>query len=73
MIGHVEKISMPDLVKALSELKVPDFKVHTALNLDGGRSCQLFIDSSIAGTDQQVTTFMNRQVRNFLVVKPVKK
>ena len=69
LIGHVESITMKDLATMLQSVKLGGFKIQSALNLDGGRSCQFFVSAEVNGSDKQVSAFMNRKVRNFLVLK----
>lgn len=69
MLAMVESISLPDLVKALQKHDFSQFKIETALNLDGGRSSQLYFFNEDSKTSKSVTAFMHRKVRNFLVIK----
>lgn len=69
MIGYAESATLYSLSKALDKVQIEGFKMKTALNLDGGRSSQFYLSSEVAENEKQVQSFMNRKVRNFLVVK----
>ena len=69
LFGMVESISLPNLVSYLQTDDIPDFRATTALNLDGGRSSQLYYTDKESQTSKQVTAFMHRKVRNYIVVK----
>jgi len=69
-IGIAEDASLAQLSKALSSIKIPNFKPTTALNLDGGRSSDLWVSASINGGPATIRGFFNKPVRNFLVLKP---
>ena len=69
MIGYVSSITMPDLATFLGSSKIANFNVHTALNLDGGRSSQIYFSDQVSPKEKQLSSLMNRKVRNFIVVK----
>lgn len=69
VIGHIKNITMQDMATWLGSSPIDGFSLVHALNLDGGRSCQFYIDEEVAGEETQITTLLNRKVRNFLVVK----
>lgn len=70
LIGYAENLSMHDLATLLSSPKLTPLAIDTALNLDGGRSSQLYISSKITKSSaKQVSSFMPRKVRNFLILK----
>jgi len=68
-IGHAESCTLAQLSKALTTLKLTDFKPTTVLNLDGGRSSDLWVSSSVTGGAKTIRTFWNKPVRNFLILK----
>ena len=68
-IGHAESCTLSQLSEALSSLKISDFKPTTALNLDGGRSSDLWISTSVHGGSKTIRPFWNKSVRNFLILK----
>ncbi|MGJ8656295.1 MAG: phosphodiester glycosidase family protein [Akkermansiaceae bacterium] len=68
-IGHAESCTLAQLSKALTSLETPQFNPTTALNLDGGRSSDLWVASSVAGGDKTIRPFWNKPVLNFLILK----
>ncbi len=68
-IGITSPCSLADLSRALSTQSPAGWKISHALNLDGGRSTDLFVSSKITGGSLEQKSLMNRQVRNFLILK----
>jgi Phosphodiester glycosidase len=68
-IGIASPCSLADLSQALSSQSPAGWKISHALNLDGGRSTDLFVSSKIPGGTLEQKSLMNRQVRNFLILK----
>ncbi|MES2983167.1 MAG: phosphodiester glycosidase family protein [Verrucomicrobiota bacterium] len=68
-IGIASPCSLADLSRALSTQSPAGWKISHALNLDGGRSTDLFVSSKISGAPLERKSLMNRQVRNFLILK----
>jgi uncharacterized protein YigE (DUF2233 family) len=68
-IGHANSCTLSQLSKALTSLKTPGFKASTALNLDGGRSSDLWVSSKVNGGSKTIRPFWNKPVRNFLILK----
>ena len=68
-IGITSPCSLADLSRTLSTQSPTHWNISHALNLDGGRSTDLFISSKISGGSLERKSLMNRQVRNFLVLK----
>ncbi len=68
-IGIASPCSLADLSRALTSQSPADWKISHALNLDGGRSTDLFVSSKISGGSLERKSLMNRQVRNFLILK----
>lgn len=62
--------SLADLAKALGDAKIGGISCHVVLNLDGGRSSDLWAGSSLAGGPVSQRPFWNKPVRNFLVLLP---
>jgi len=69
VIGHIEHITMANMATWLATSPFPNFKLEYALNLDGGRSCEFYLHKDITGKEKQISTLLNRKVRNFIVVK----
>lgn len=68
-IGTTSPCSLNALAKALSNSSPAPWKTKTALNLDGGRSTDLFVSGKVAGGSLNRRSFLNRPVRNFLILK----
>jgi exopolysaccharide biosynthesis protein len=68
-IGTTSPCSLADLSQVLYKQSPADWKISHALNLDGGRSTDLFVSSKISGVSLERKSLMNRQVRNFLILK----
>jgi len=69
-IGCAAPCSMPALAAALATGHGPGFPVHTALNLDGGRSSELWVAGAVVGGPLTRRQPMGRKVRNHLVLLP---
>lgn len=67
-IGCAAPCTMPNLAAALAGGHGPGFSVHAALNLDGGRSSELWVGSDAAGGPITRRPPWNRTVRNHLVL-----
>jgi len=68
-IGKTSPCTLSALGSALASACPAPWKIRNALNLDGGRSTDLFISSGIPGGPIDRRGFLNRPVRNFLVLK----
>lgn len=60
--------SLADLAKALEGAKIGGLACRVVLNLDGGRSSDLWAGSSLDGGPVAQRPFWNKPVRNFLVL-----
>jgi hypothetical protein len=69
-IGRGSPCSLADLGNALAAGNPAGWPVVDALNLDGGRSSDLWASSAIAGGPLVRRTPWNRAVRNFLILIP---
>jgi len=69
-IGQASPCTLADLGRALSICKPGGWPVRHALNLDGGRSADLWISSALAGGPVVQRLPWNRPVRNFLILMP---
>ncbi len=67
-LGKTSACTLAALGKALSNTSPASWDVAQALNLDGGRSSDLFISSEIPGGPVNSRGFFNKPVRNFLVL-----
>lgn len=68
-IGITSPCTLAELSRTLSTQSPSGWKISHALNLDGGRSTDLFVSSKIPGGILEQKSLMNRQVRNFLILK----
>jgi len=69
IMGHASSCTLSQLGKALDSLKIVDFAVMSALNLDGGRSSDLWVSAEIVNGPASIRPFWNKPVRNFLILK----
>ena len=69
-IGRGSPCSLATLGNALAHSQFAGWKPRQALNLDGGRSADLWVSSAIAGGPFVSRPPWNRPVRNFLVLVP---
>ena len=68
-IGKTSPCTLAALGNALANGSPTPWKIYDALNLDGGRSTDLFVSSAIPGGPVNRRGFFNRPVRNFLVLR----
>ncbi len=68
-LGHATASTLHELGAALQAQPIPDFKIHRALNLDGGRSSDLWISSKVKGGGITRRSWINKPVRNYLILK----
>lgn len=69
ILGHASACSLHQLSKTLANQNLSGFRIHTALNLDGGRSSDLWISKTITEKEIHIRPFWNKPVRNFLLLK----
>lgn len=67
-IGYAEACTLNALSHALTNKNTTRFKIKTALNLDGGRSSDLWASSQIPGGNKTHRGFFNKPVRNYLIL-----
>ncbi|QTN30872.1 phosphodiester glycosidase family protein [Akkermansiaceae bacterium] len=68
-IGRTSSCTLAELGSALATASPAAWGIRNALNLDGGRSTDLFISASIPGGPVNRRGMLNRPVRNFLILK----
>ena len=71
-VGKTSSCTLAALAQALATASPAPWKVRHALNLDGGRSTDLFISGEIVGGPINRRNFLNRPVRNFIILIPRK-
>jgi exopolysaccharide biosynthesis protein len=69
-IGKTSSCTLAALGGALASASPAPWSVENALNLDGGRSTDLFVSGRVPGGPINRRGFLNRPVRNFLILKP---
>ncbi|WP_435894273.1 phosphodiester glycosidase family protein [Oceaniferula spumae] len=67
-IGHTTASSLDQLARALANQSTAGFKVRTAVNLDGGRSSDLWVGGNVRGGGKSHRGFLNKPVRNYLIL-----
>ncbi|MDA7888378.1 phosphodiester glycosidase family protein, partial [Akkermansiaceae bacterium] len=68
-LGYAESASLKGLSSLLQRQPISGFKIAYALNLDGGRSCDFWISSSVSGGGFTRSSFLKKDVRNYLVLQ----
>jgi len=68
-IGTTSPCSLAELSRVISAQSPAGWNISYALNLDGGRSTDLFISSKIPHGNIEYKSLLNRQVRNFLILQ----
>ena len=69
-IARTGGCSLAALGQALAGAEIGGVKARTVLNLDGGRSSDLWVGSSVPGGPVSQRPIWNKPVRNFLVLVP---
>lgn len=69
-IGRTSACTLAELSATLAGSQPAGWQIRSALNLDGGRSSELWISEAIAGGPISRRPPWNRPVRNFLVLMP---
>lgn len=69
-IATTAPCTLDALARALASSKPAGWPVRQALNLDGGRSSELWVSGSLTGGPLLIRPFWNSPVRNFLVLVP---
>lgn len=69
-IGRASACTLAELGKTLASHRPGGWPVRHALNLDGGRSADLWISAAIPGGPLTRRPAWNRPVRNFLILVP---
>lgn len=69
-LGRSSICTLADLGTALAVFQPAGWKVRHALNLDGGRSADLWVSNAIQGGPLVRRAAWNRPVRNFFVIVP---
>ena len=70
LIGRTSPCSLAALGAALANAQPAGFPIRHALNLDGGRSSELWASANIEGGPATIRPIWNNPVRNFLLLQP---
>ncbi len=70
LLARTGACSLADLAEALRGTEPGGVPIRHALNLDGGRSSDLWISPSVEGGPLSERPFWNKPVRNFLILVP---
>ncbi|WP_367874290.1 phosphodiester glycosidase family protein [Luteolibacter sp. Populi] len=70
ILARTGPCSLADLATALAGSEIGGVKIRSALNLDGGRSSDLWISNSVPGGPLHERPIWNKPVRNFLILLP---
>ena len=68
ILARTGPCSLADLATALSGSEIGGVKIRSALNLDGGRSSDLWISNSVQAGPLHERPIWNKPVRNFLIL-----
>lgn len=69
-IAYTSPCTLHELAKAIAGRAPAEFPIQTAINLDGGRSSDLWVGTQVSDGNHTHRSFLNKAVRNFLVVVP---
>lgn len=69
LIATTSSCSLAALAEALAGSSPAGWPIRHALNLDGGRSSELWVSPAVSGGPAFERPFFNKPVRNFLVLK----
>ncbi|MGB0774795.1 MAG: phosphodiester glycosidase family protein, partial [Akkermansiaceae bacterium] len=67
-IGYSSSCTLDGLARAIANESPAGFKIRTAVNLDGGRSSDLWVGTQVRGGGKNHRGFLNKPVRNYLVL-----
>lgn len=70
MMARSSPCTLLELARTLAEHQPGGWPVRYALNLDGGRSSELWISTAVNGGPSFTRPIWNNPVRNFLVLRP---
>lgn len=68
LIGYAETATLDQLGKALTGKTLGDVKIYHAINLDGGRSSDLWVSPEVSNGNKTFRAIWNKPVRNFLIL-----
>ena len=68
LIGYAEPCTLNELAQAIAGKTLAGFPMNTAVNLDGGRSSDLWAGNAIPEGNKSHRSIFNKPVRNYLVL-----
>lgn len=68
LIGYAKSATLDQLGKALTGKRLADVNIYHAINLDGGRSSDLWVSPSVENGNKTFRALWNKPVRNFLLL-----
>ena len=68
LIGYAESATLDQLGKALTGKRLAEVNIYHAINLDGGRSSDLWVSPSVKNGNKTFRALWNKSVRNFLLL-----
>lgn len=68
LIGYAEPATLDQLSKALTGKTIASVNIYHALNLDGGRSSDLWVSPAAENGNKTFRAIWNKPVRNFLLL-----
>ena len=71
LMARSSPCTLAEMAKVLATTTPAGWPVKAALNLDGGRSSELWISAAVSGGPSFVRPVWNNPVRNFLVLRPI--
>ncbi|MFC5051354.1 phosphodiester glycosidase family protein [Rubritalea spongiae] len=69
LIGYTESATLAQLGQALSSKSLAEVHIYNAINLDGGRSSDLWVSPSVNNGNKTFRAFWNKPVLNFLALQ----
>ncbi len=72
-LGLTSACSLAELSQTLAGRSIAGFPIHTAINLDGGRSSDLWVSARLHSKSTHLKPFWHKPVRNFLILIPMRK
>jgi len=70
VIARSDSCTLAELARALADSTALGFRPASALNLDGGRSAEVWISPAVDGGPAFTRPLWNKPVRNFLLLQP---
>jgi uncharacterized protein YigE (DUF2233 family) len=68
LMGYAESTTLEQLGLALAGKKLANITIFNAINLDGGRSSELWISAAVLNGNKKFRALWNKPVRNFLLL-----